>query len=125
MNSSERKHIDGDGFDFLIGKKIEKVTETSEWTELLTTDGTKIIIETNEGCGGCENGWSSIGDLKVLENSDNAITNVSVEYDKWDDDLFKLFIYFHDTKFEVDGDDWYGNGYYGGGFWVTLKEEQS
>ena len=129
------KHYDGDDFDFLIGKSIIKVEEktletdygykfSSEGYVLTCNDGTIIEVATNEGCGGCSNGWSSFDDLKKLEDNNNVITNIKVEYSNevWEDDEFKMFIYYEDgTINELNGDDGYGNGYYGGGFYVTIK----
>lgn len=144
------KHRDGRNFDFLIGKSIEKVNyrkrkgynEAGKW-ELICKDNTKIIVEENAGCGGCGNGWSSI-DLKCLENNHNVITNVITEYefdiaqrnkdkiknfDIWDydeDDRFKIFVYYEDSLWNrnsrevIQGEDGYGNGYYGGGFYITI-----
>ena len=33
-------------------------------------------------------------------------------------------LYYHDKTLEIEGDDGYGNGYYGGGFWVTIEKEE-
>ena len=146
----KEEHRNGDKFDFLIGKSIEKVNyiggkgyEAGKW-ELICKDNTKIIVEENAGCGGCGNGWSSI-DLKCLENNHNVITNVITEYefdiaqrhkdniknfDIWDydeDDRFKIFVYYKDSLWNrnsrevIQGEDGYGNGYYGGGFYITIK----
>lgn len=146
----KKEHRNGDKFDFLIGKSIEKVNyrkrkgyEAGKW-ELICKDNTKIIVEENAGCGGCGNGWSSI-DLKCLENNHNVITNVITEYefdiaqrhkdniknfDIWDydeDDRFKIFVYYKDSLWNrnsrevIQGEDGYGNGYYGGGFYITIK----
>lgn len=121
------KHINGNDFDFLIGKKIIEVREGdySEY-ELVCDDGTIIEFDTNEGCGGCSNGWSSIDDLKILENSNNAITNVECQYNENDEDLFTLFIYYENgTINKLKGNEGYGNGYYGGGFYVTIENVES
>lgn len=130
----EREHCDGRDFGFLIGKSITKAEETKikdEWGYfvdgyvLTCDDGTIIEIATNEGCGGCSNGWSSFDDLKKLEENHNAITNVECKYteDGWEDDEFTLFIYYSDNTInQLKGDDGYGNGYYGGGFYVTIKD---
>ena len=78
----------------------------------------------NEGCGGCGNGWSSFNDLVKLQNNQNVITNVECKYSNEcaEDDSFKMFIYYADGQInELDGDDGYGNGCYGGGFYVTIK----
>ena len=144
------EHRNGKNFDFLIGKSIEKVNyrkrkdyEAGRW-ELICKDNTKIIVEENEGCGGCGNGWSSI-DLKCLENNHNVITNVITEYafdiaqrhknnikdfdirNYDEDDRFKIFVYYEDSLWNrnsrevIQGEDGYGNGYYGGGFYITIK----
>lgn len=144
------EHKNGKGFDFLIGKSIQKVNyieakgyDAGKW-ELICNDNTKITVEENTGCGCCGNGWSSI-DLKCLENNHNVITNVVTEYefdiyqrnkekfeqyDMWtfdEDDRFKIFIYYEDSAYNrnsrevIHGEDGYGNGYYGGGFYVTIE----
>ena len=61
-------NADGTDFDFLIGKRIKEVVNKNDSYQLTTTDGEKITITVNEGCGGCANGWSDIDDLKVLED---------------------------------------------------------
>lgn len=131
------EHKDGRDFDFLIGKSIIKVEEKQVKDEygynvdgyiLTCKDGTVIEIATNEGCGGCGNGWSSFEDLKKLEENNNVITNVEVKYEnKWcEDDDFTMFIYYEDNTInQIKGDDGYGNGYYGGGFYVTIEDVES
>ncbi len=135
--SNEQK-FDGDGFDWLIGRRIVKVEDAVSPADtymetggyLLTCDdGTQLLTYTNEGCGGCGNGWSSLPDLERLADHDNAITNVEAVYDDNRDDFddedctFRLFIYYADERFDVgEGDDGYGNGYYGGGFYLRVIE---
>lgn len=123
-----KKHIDGIGFNFLIGKSIIKVEEINfddfEGYILTCNEGTTIEVETNEGCGGCTNGWSSFDDLKKLEIDNNVITNIEVKYSKEDEDKFVMYVYYADHKInKLNGDDGYGNGYYGGGFYITIKGE--
>lgn len=129
----QNEHCDGRDFNFLIGKSIIKVENkkiedeygySTDGYMLICNDNTIIEIALNEGCGGCGNGWSSFDDLKKLESNHNIITNVKCEYskDNWSDDNFKLFIYYQDDMLMIEGDDGYGNGYYGGGFYVTIKE---
>lgn len=130
------EHKDGKDFTFLIGKSIIKVEEKQvndgydevDGFILTCKDGTIIEIATNEGCGGCANGWSSFEDLKKLEENNNIITNIEVKYttDSWDDDQFTMFIYYEDNTInQLKGNDGYGNGYYGGGFYVTIKNLES
>lgn len=123
------KHCDGKDFNFLIGKSIIKVKQENgkcgrDIFKLICDDDTIIEIETNDGCGGCCNGWSSFDDLKKLEQNHNTITNVVCKYDGnscIENDKFKLFIYYQDDVLTLNGNDGYGNGYYGGGFYVTIK----
>ena len=65
----------------------------------------------------------------ILENNKNVITNIEYkkgndsEWLKYDDDSFTLFVYYEDNKINrVDGSDGYGNGYYGGGFYLSILE---
>lgn len=116
-------NINGGDFTFLIGKSIKDVATitTDPGVYMLTcSDGCKITIEENEGCGGCDNGWSDISNITLLEKTDNVITNVKTKYSDDDEDRFTLFIFYHDTTFEIEGNDGYGNGYYGGGFEVKI-----
>lgn len=126
-------HANGNEFEFLIGKSIVKVEEATVLNDygtpcpdgyrLICSDGTIIEIGTNEGCGGCSNGWSSFSDLLKLEQNQNVITNVEVKYHGYYEDEFTMFIYYVDKSIsKLEGDDGYGNGYYGGGFYVTIKE---
>ena len=127
------EHKDGKDFDFLIGKSIIKVEEKKLKDEygykvdgyiLTCKDGTIIEILTNAGCGGCGNGWSDFDDLKKLEENNNVITNIETKYKKdgWSNDEFTMFVYYEDNTInQLKGDDGYGNGYYGGGFYITIK----
>lgn len=131
------EHKDGKDFDFLIGKSIIKVEEKQVKDEyghnvdgyiLTCKDGTIIEIATNEGCGGCGSGWSSFEDLKKLEENNNVITNIEVKYTEYgcDYDEFTMFVYYEDNTInQLKGDDGYGNGYYGGGFYITIKNVES
>lgn len=128
------EHKNGKDFNFLIGKSIIKVEEKQVKDEygddtngyiLTCKDGTIIEVATNRGCGGCGNGWSSFEDLKKLEENNNIITNIEVKYteDGWEDDEFIMFVYYEDNTInQLKGDDGYGNGYYGGGFYITIKD---
>lgn len=118
--------FNGIDFDFLIGLKIVKVEREDDLyhtTYTLTlSDGSICGIKSNSGCDGCDNGWSTLPDLTKIILVDHVITNVKVKYNNKDDDKFKIFIYYHDSRFDGDGTDGYGNGYYGGGFWLTLTK---
>ena len=128
----KHEHKDGKDFDFLIGKSIIKVEEKQVKDDineevdgyvLTCKDGTIIEIATNEGCGGCSNGWSSFNGIKKLEENNNVITSIEVKYNSklWQDE-FIMYVYYEDSSINIlNGDDGYGNGYYGGGFYITIK----
>ncbi len=112
--------------ELLIGRKVTKVSDDT----LTLDDGTKLVIEGNEGCGGCSSGWYELTELN--ECPDNAIMNVEFEthnnvtniYDEHY--TFKVFVLAADRRiklWEVDGDD--GNGYYGTGYWIKVTNEQA
>ena len=52
-------------------------------------------------------------------------------WDYCEDDRFKIFIYYQDSSYNnksrevIQGEDGYGNGYYGGGFYVTIENVES
>ena len=81
----------------------------------------------NEGCGGCSSGWYSITKLNEV---DNAITNVEFDCDgdvanEDDDTSYKIFVFCEDTRIkllQVDGSD--GNGYYGTGYTIIVKQKE-
>lgn len=101
----------------LIGVRITSINEEL----IVLEDGTSIEIEINEGCEGCSNGWSELSVSKSA-NHDAAIMNVEYVEDRKSYDKFKIFIYLANNEtIELDGDEGIGNGYYGSGFWVTVK----
>lgn len=125
------EHCDGKDFVFLIGKSIVKAEQTICEDDynirvngyvLTCSDGTIIEVAENEGCGGCGNGWSDFRELLKLQENNNVITNVIYEETDTIGDKFKLFIYYQNDILTIEGDNGYGNGYYGGGFYVNIKK---
>lgn len=103
--------------DNLIGKRLAHISDE----KIITTDGFEIEIETNEGCGGCWSGWSSVDFDLQNANLDAAIMNATVETTKYSD-KYVLFIYMADNStMRYDLNEGWGNGYYGGGFYLTVK----
>ena len=105
----------------LLLHKVVKATETS----LILENGIELEIVPNEGCLGCGNGWYSITELNEC---DNVITNVEFECsdidDEYDDTSYRIFVYAEDKRIkilQVDGTD--GNGYYGTGYSIRVKEK--
>lgn len=110
---------------FLVGhsitaiKSLDTKADTVEYSIVLD-NGDEYKIETNEGCGACVNGWSDVIGLEELP-LENVVTNVDLKEDEADEDLYEIFVFFHNDKFDVKVNDGYGNGYYGGGFKITIN----
>lgn len=119
------------GFDNLIGKKIVEIISDFDVCPggieyvLKLSDGTYWGVYTNEGCGGCGNGWAKILTWNN-EIVDNVITNVEWEDVKTEnswDEIVNAFIFFEEKRINMTMvDEGYGNGYYGGGIGLNLLE---
>jgi hypothetical protein len=105
--------------DLMVGKSITKVEQLNDAdAELTLSDGTVLLAEGNEGCGGCGNGWY---DLKELNGCENVITRVEASNDG---EIYNLFVYSENMKItclSYEGDD---NGYYGRGYTITARKSE-
>lgn len=129
MNMKLKKYIaHSDDFDFenkvkkmLMFRKIVRVEKVDEQTAVLTLDdGTELMAEGNEGCGGCLNGWYF---LDELNDCDNAITKVECvcESDEYRGDVYHLYVFAENKKInclQFSGED---NGYYGTGYSLYVR----
>jgi hypothetical protein len=125
MNYSEEvEHDDEDRIkELLVGRRIV----ATEKDTLILDDGRRLIVEGNYGCGGCTSGnyW-----VDGVAGFDNVITSVDFRTDsrKGDDDwsretVYRIFVYSNALAGEVvtvAGDD--GNGYYGTGYRIYVKD---
>lgn len=121
--------IDGEDIDaiknLLLYKKIVEVTLNNDGMTgtMKLDDGTSLWIASNEGCGGCGNGWYY---LEELNKCDNAITDVELVYDRRNsDEVIQIFVIAEDRRvkiIDVQGDE--GNGYYGRGFTIYIEKPQ-
>ena len=103
----------------LLYRKIVKVEKDS----LYLDNGTELEILPNTGCicgAGCY-------EITELNNCDNVITDVEVLEEEinseYGDYSYKIFVYAEDKRLkilQVDGSD--GNGYYGTGYSIIVKE---
>jgi hypothetical protein len=112
--------IKDDWKDFIIGHSIVDVipwgADSTELT-LVLDNGVKLIAKSNEGCGGCDNGWFFYDYENVLSLGlkGNVITNLKVNCDVCGDKgTYTIMIYTVDKRMDVafEGED---NGYYGMG----------
>jgi hypothetical protein len=104
----------------LVGRKIVE----TKGNRLTLDNGTELFIHPNDG--GCSCG---AGDyyLENINKFDNVITDAEVKVislDNYDDEKFyQLFVYsggISTSVADIHGGD--GNGYYGTGFSITVKE---
>ena len=58
-------------------------------------------------------------DLKSKIIKYNSLINHS-----FTEDEYNIFVYFGDKRFDLEADDGWGNGCYGGGFTVTVKKDE-
>lgn len=123
-HSDDGKSFEREVKNLLLGRKIIKTEKTDDQIGVLTLDdGTQLIVEGNEGCGGCANGWYY---LDELNECDNVITNVecALEY-KGYDDVYHIFVFADNKKIncvQYSGSD---NGYYGTGYRLFVKMKES
>lgn len=110
----------------MIGQSIEKIEEGDDksYFSLILSNGLKITVESNEGCGGCENGWFYYDKILTYGDKGNVITNVKVtsattptEYDDFYE--FQLEIFSLDKRILSTTFSGTDNGYYGIG--IKLK----
>ena len=108
--------------ELLVGRKVKV-----DGDNLILDNGIVLEVIANEGCGGCSSGWYSITKLNEV---DNAITNVEFDCDgdvanEDDDTSYKISVFCEDTRIkllQVDGSD--GNGYYGTGYTIIVKQKE-
>ncbi len=104
-----------------IYRKIVKVENDT----LYLDNGIELEIWPNEGCEGCSSGWYY---LTELNDCDNAITNVEFICENSEDSeyetSYKIFVFAENKTIkilQVDGSD--GNGYYGSGYSIIVREK--
>ena len=134
LNEEDRTEITG----LLMGRKVTKV----DGEHLLLDDGTVIKAIGHDGGCGCSAGCY---DLSVLNGVDNIITRVEYDYqpsgdwekpergtphpDDPEDDwtgYYRVFVFADNQQINLmqfDGTD--GNGYYGTGFEILVREARS
>lgn len=107
--------------EHLLYHKIINVIQDDDQTAELTLDnGTILIAQGNDGCGGCSNGWYY---LTHLAECDNAIMNVELITEDYDE-KFSLYVMTEDKRLNVLTYEGTDNGYYGVGFYITVKERK-
>ena len=94
----------------LTGKNIKFVEDN-----LIVIGNKYYQIKENEGCGGCDNGWSSIRVLPKFIGKEIKIKIISIGNSNSDE--YDLII---NGEKIAEVDTGWGNGYYGGDFKINL-----
>lgn len=109
---------------FILGQSIIDIIK-DKYGEIVTfvlSNGLHLEFHSNEGCGGCNNGWYYCDEI-IIDTSPNGniITNVQIE--EPEDSCcgtYSVFIYSNDKRIvqaDFTGAD---NGYYGTGIWAQV-----
>lgn len=114
--------------DYIYGQSIVEINKSDggESLDLVLSNGLILRVESNEGCGGCGNGWYCCDEIIDTGTQGNIITKVEVEQPEdceWG--TYTLFIYSQDKRILETGFSGGDNGYYGVGIYVsvTIPEE--
>lgn len=119
--NGETEYLDRVAEKYVLGQSIVDIQDSGENVIFTLSNGLELHFNSNEGCGGCGNGWFfSNGVIDTRENG-NIITRVEVkDTDNAEWGTFSVFIYSNDKRIiqaDFSGGD---NGYYGIGIWAEL-----
>lgn len=110
----------------VVGQSIVNVSGDDTALELELSNGYCLTLSSNEGCGGCGNGWfyCNYKDVLSLGLTGNVITDIKcvVPTDICSsDDIYRVSIYSIDKRYNIDfsGSD---NGYYGTGIYIDVDK---
>lgn len=118
--------------DAIYGQSIVKI-DTSECDNLILhlSNGTRLRVKSNEGCGGCANGWFLFDKVITCGTEGNVITRVevstTVKENSWSEyeGEYTIYIYSQDKRIletTFSGED---NGYYGVGIELIVEMENT
>lgn len=99
----------------LLGQQIVDVDLSRD--SMTLSNGVKIDVLPNEGCGGCSNGWYHVEDMNKCEAVITSVRFEEVEIEGECAYAYRVFVLAADKEqiaLSVEGDD--GNGYYGTGY---------
>jgi hypothetical protein len=110
----------------IVGQSITEIIEDKEHGEFLTlilSNGVEINVLSNEGCGGCNNGWFTYNDVITTGVKGNVITNVTVDCDYGNDGgdsgTFTFNVYSLNKRILSADFAGYDSGFYGIGITMT------
>lgn len=110
---------------YIYGQSIVDIKNEYE-TELtlVLSNGVELEVLSNEGCGGCGNGWYYCGEVIDTGTKGNVITKVEVEPPEdspEDHGTYSLYIYSNDKRILETSFTGSDNGYYGVGIRMRVR----
>lgn len=106
----------------LLGRKVVDTKDEC----LILDDGTVLMVDANEGCGGCASGWFDIDHLRRFDNVITSVTLGNRDCGEYGDETLTIFVFADSGLSEeivsVTGTD--GNGYYGRGFELVVVPQE-
>lgn len=123
--NEETEYLDKIAEKYIVGQSIVDIKNEcdGELVIFVLSNGFELRFHSNEGCGGCCNGWytCSPSDLIDTRENGNVITKVVIQDPKRADwGTYSVFIYSLDKRMiqaDFSGED---NGYYGVGIWAEV-----
>ena len=108
---------------YIKGQSIVDIikSEYGERVDFVLSNGLVLRVNSNEGCGGCSNGWYCLDTLIDTRENGNIITKIEVKNPEYaEDGTYSMFIYSNDKRIVTADFSGCDNGYYGTGIWVEV-----
>lgn len=123
-DENDTVEIPEDFSEYIYGQSIVDIITEPDGAllQLVLSNGLILEVASNEGCGGCGNGWYCYDEVIDLGTEGNIITKVEVEQPEdssWG--TYTLFIYSNDKRIMETGFTGGDNGYYGVGISMGVK----
>lgn len=123
--NEEVEYLDKIAEKYIIGQSIVDIINQydGEIVTFVLSNGFELRFHSNEGCGGCGNGWYTCSPSDIIDTRENGnvITKVVVQDPKnAESGTYSVFIYSLDKRMiqaDFSGSD---NGYYGVGIWAEV-----
>lgn len=109
--------------DYIYGQSIVEINrhDCGDILDLVLGNGLVLRVASNEGCGGCANGWYCCDEVIDTGTQGNIITKVEVKQpEDCENGTYTLFIYSQDKRILEAGFSGCDNGYYGVGIYVSV-----
>ena len=122
--NNEVEQLDEELMDrYIKGQSIVDIVkgDYSERIDFVLSNGLVLRVNSNEGCGGCSNGWYYLDTLIDTRENGNVITKIEVKNPEYaESGTYSMFIYSNDKRIVIADFSGSDNGYYGTGIWVEI-----